>query len=221
MIELKEDFEYFIDCLNRLMEDKLIIDVSKNHPYLNKILDTREFAENLIKSYGMDFVNIEDNKPEIICNKSIYLMDSNGICNQLSIYQQLSRCISDIVFSDHINEYERLVGEFAICNAMLVKDQYITYSELEVIAKDFNEIFEIEINNVIPIRADWLLDINTKTNSSISIDEPEKCLKTKTELFKKIGSTRIEVKSISSDKELIIITGKTSSSILTKKTKRK
>ncbi len=108
---------------------------------MNKILDTREFAENLIKSYGMDFVNIEDNKPGIICNKSIYLMDSNGICNQLSIYQQLGRCISDIVFSDHINEYERLVGEFAICNAMLVKDQYITYSELEVIAKDFNEIF--------------------------------------------------------------------------------
>ncbi|WP_318441588.1 hypothetical protein [Photobacterium leiognathi] len=223
MTVLKEDLDYFINCLNELMKDKLIIQITDSHPYQNQVSNIRKFAENLIKAYGMDYVKVVENLTDHINSDVICISNNTEMSNQLNIYQQLSTCISKLIFSEDISDHDRLVGEFALCNAMLVKDKYITFAELETIAKDFNDIFEIEIENIIPIKADWLLDVTTHTNEKINniiVNTETKYVREKNITIKNYGLTTVEFKSLTKEKDLIIITGQTSSSLFTKRNEK-
>ena len=159
MKELKEELEHFINCLDLLMKDKLIIKIDDNHPYQTQV-SNRDFAEKLLKKYDMDFLPIVDENISINkVGKLISIRLDNNECNQLNMYQQLSHCISDVIFDADMSKKDRLLGEFSICSSLLIKDKYLTRLELEIIVKDFNRIFEVEISNFIPIKSDWLSNI--------------------------------------------------------------
>lgn len=163
MKELKEELEHFINCLDLLMKDKLIIKIDDNHPYQTQV-SNRDFAEKLLKKYDMDFLPIVDENISINkVGKLISIRSGNNDCNQLDMYQQLSHCISEVIFDEDMSKKDRLLGEFSICSSLLIKDKYLTRSELETIAKDFNHIFEVEISHFIPIKSDWLSNI-TRSN---------------------------------------------------------
>ncbi|PSU38635.1 hypothetical protein CTM97_18780 [Photobacterium phosphoreum] len=159
MKELKEELEHFINCLDLLMKDKLIIKVDDNHPYQTKF-SNRDFAEKLLKKYDMDFLPIvNENISNHKVGNLISIRSENNSCSQLNIYQQLSHCISQIIFDSDMSKKDRLLGEFSLCSSLLIKDKYLTRSELETIAKDFNRIFEVKISHFIPIKLDDFLNI--------------------------------------------------------------
>ncbi|OBU25692.1 hypothetical protein [Photobacterium aquimaris] len=159
MKDLKEELEHFINCLDLLMKDKLIIKVDDNHPYQTKF-SNRDFAEKLLKKYDMEFLPIVDGNISINkVGKLISIRSDNNECNQLNMYQQLSHCISDAIFDADMSKKDRLLGEFYICSSLLIKDKYLTRLELETIVKDFNRIFEVKISHFIPIKSDHFSNI--------------------------------------------------------------
>lgn len=159
MKDLKEELEHFINCLDLLMKDRLIIKVDDNHPYQTKF-SNRDFAEKLLKKYDMDFLPIvNENISNHKVGNLISIQSGNNSCSQLNIYQQLSHCIFKVIFDADMSEKDRLLGEFSLCSSLLIKDKYLTRSELETIAKDFNRIFEVKISHFIPIKSDYFSNI--------------------------------------------------------------
>lgn len=145
---LKSGLIQFFDSIDKLLYEKTIISQSANHVYKKHVgLATSEFSSLIVRLYGVDSVVVDDSSLDVSFNDAdAMFVRSVSIRPQRAIvYAQLAKVMILKMMTGLVSDVELLDLIFETTCKLLIKDGYLTRTELNTVRRRFNKIFDVPL----------------------------------------------------------------------------